>query len=605
MSKKFSYFVDPKTRWKAWLLLLGAIVSSIAFIGFLSWFSWWNPIFWEALSTMNMPLFIQQIWVFAGIVTGAAVSWYLNGAATNELSNDWRKCMTISFLEDYLPDEDALLETTEKNDFVEIKRCSGDPAADAPAQRIQEDVGIYVDTFLNLTMGLMRSVLQLSSSIVGLWIVGGALSFVMFGTLITIPGFLVWTAILFSGLASAITHWISGNLNELTTTKKDKESELRQELLVLHEQSEFIAQESGRAYYRDALQQKVNEVIEVSVNIGQLNTRASVFKDVYQNLASIVPILVASPMYFSGLFPLGMFMQVSMLFSQVNSAMDWFVNSSQTYYAFLNAAERLDALEGAFLPQGLKTTPKQIQRQRHEDNRGLILEEVHVTLPHQDQLMIGPLNFTIEEKQRVLISGDNGTGKSTLLKVIQGSWRYGQGTISVPRDMMFFSQQPTMPHRTLRAVLAYPYGPERYGTEDYRQSLIKVGLEGYTSSLDDPKQLNWSSKLSGGEQQQVGFARILLHKPKWIGLDEATAALTEKNEQKMYDLVTQELPDSTIVSVGHRPGIRAYHNRHLFFSKLTKTAATVLERDAASFTDANAVNDQTYEKKEESLSPVH
>lgn len=594
MSKKFAYFFDPQTGWKGWGLLLLSCVASIVFIGCIAWMTCWNTIFWDAITTMNMPLFIEQLWGAVEIMIGMSVAWFINGFSINKLTNDWRAFMTKSLLDEYLPDEDALFETTEKNDFVDIARSS--QTLKAPAQRIQEDVQRYVDGFLGLSIGLIQSVLQLSSSVAGLWIIGGALSFLMFGTPITIPGYLVWAAVLFSGLATAITHWISNSLNALKTVQKNKEGELRQELLVLQEESEFIAQENGRAYYRNALKQKVNDVRDIDINIGQLNTKTSVFKIIYQTLAPIFPVVVASPLYFSGFFQLGMFMQVSTLFTQVNTALDWFVNSSDLYYDFLNASNRLEALDKAFLPQGLGTTPKQIQRQRDEANHELKLEGVQVRLPHQGKCIIGPLNFTVTERERVLISGDNGTGKSTLLKVIQGSWRYGQGKITAPRDMMILSQKPHIPHRTLRAVLAYPYEPERYQSEDYRQVLIKVGLEGYTVSLDDQERLDWSTTLNGGAQQQIGFARILLHKPKWVGLDEATAALTVNNEQKMYELLTNELPDSTILSIGHRPGIRAYHNRHLFFSKLTEKDSAILTHDAASYNDGPAVNDQAYEE---------
>ncbi|MCX7114433.1 MAG: ATP-binding cassette domain-containing protein [Gammaproteobacteria bacterium] len=572
-----AYFIKSEDRRVAILLLIGAILTTIAFAALVALIAWWSVAFWAALVAFDAGLFLTQLLIFAGIVTGIVVCQYFKRLIVDTLDLRWRTWLTKRFIDKFLPLEDpGQCTESSKNRYIDLLRYPDQ--LPFPQQRIQEDIATYTKTSLSLSLGLLDSVLTLGASVGTLWVIGGALSFVLFGSLITIPGFLVWAALLFSGIASLITYKLGKRLPKLNRQEEAKEAAFRQTLELVSAQSEYIGQEKGEHYFQPMLKTQMDQIAKVSQQKVKVNSRLSGFESFYTNLSEIFPYLATSPLYFSGAVELGVFMQIGFSFMQVHRSVSWFVNSFEEIATFKASAERLLELEMC-LTEGKITQPlRGINFQSAPEIDEVKLSHVDVSYPGQPGLLFNDLNLTLKPGEHTLIEGDNGSGKSTLFKIFSGTWKYGKGNVSMPQSTLFFSQRPTMPVNTLRAILAYPHPKDKFNTKDYLAAINRVGLDVYSKKLDAPN-IDWGRALSGGEQEKIGFARALLTRPKWLFLDEATAALTEENETRMYRAIQTELPDTTIVSIGHRSGIKPFHQRVLFFSKESEGNTSMLKKD--------------------------
>ena len=334
------------------------------------------------------------------------------------------------------------------------------------------------------------------------------------------------------------------------------------------------------------LLQKIDKITEVRMEKLKIESRLNAFTNFYMNLASIFPTLAAAPLYFKGQLPLGSFMQIGFLFSLVNNSFNWFITYYPQLALYHNSLNRLLELEKAMQADGLVCAPKQIQRSTQQESSHIRLTNLSVSLAQRSDRMFENLNLEFKQGENTLIQGPNGGGKSTLFKVISGTWRHGSGQVSTPKNVMFFTQRPTLPWNTLRAILAYPNAVDRYTDSDYQQALLKVGLKQYRTRLDDNK-LDWGNTLSLGEQQLIGFARALLRKPDWLFMDESTASLTEKSEQKMHNLLRSTLPNTTLVRIAHRSGVKRFHSRSLLFNKAETSKRVSILDDSQSLYAGN------------------
>lgn len=557
------YFLESDDRLMAWLLLLGMVLATIGMVGFIACFAWWTAAFWAALAAMHIQLFLWQLVIYAGLAAGMLVCHYINQRCMALLQIRWREWFTLYLVGRYLSDSAADIQATQ-HDFLDITRTP--EQLTNPEHRIQSDVKKYVYETLVIGQGLLFSILQFSSSVGMLWVISGTMGFSVAGLIVIIPGFLVWAAILFSLVATLLVRYFGKGLAQKNLELETKEAQLRQELENIRQKSESIAIERGQKYYEDLLNKTLDEITCTSNQKAITEARVTAFRDFYQNFASIFPYLIASPMYFSGRVDLAIFMQIGFSFSQVNSSMDWFVETYELIAAYKASVERLDALNNAFDKNGLETSEKSIEY-RVVDDHQITLDNIIIYYPNKEnRVLLKNTSLTISPGEHTLIEGENGCGKSTLLKVMAGTWRYGSGRVKCPQNSMFFSQKPTIPTGSLRDVLAYPKSANTYTDEAYHSALNKVGLNSFISNLGDASE-NRCLTLSEGEKQKIGFARVLLIRPTWLFLDEATASLTTENEKALYQLLKEELPNTTLISIGHRPDIKQYHNQLLFFGK--------------------------------------
>jgi vitamin B12/bleomycin/antimicrobial peptide transport system ATP-binding/permease protein len=281
-------------------------------------------------------------------------------------------------------------------------------------------------------------------------------------------------------------------------------------------------------------------------------------------LAPIVPLIVALPRYLANEIQLGGLMQTAQAFSSVQWALSWLIDNFPKFAEWRASTDRVvhlhealsDLEESAEAPDDARI----VVHPAGESDR-LIMRELGLARP-DGEMLVAEAEVEIKRPERVLIRGQSGSGKSTIMRAVAGVWPWGKGTIHLPSGAItFMPQKPYFPLGTLRDAMLYPKVPEGITDEVLKDMLHKVGLDHLRDRLDETER--WDHVLSGGEQQRVAFARVLVHKPDWIFMDEATSALDETGQENVMKLLIEELPETSIVSIGHRPGLEAFHTREL------------------------------------------
>lgn len=568
------YFLKSDEKYKACSMLLGAVLTTIALVVLASVFSWWLTGFWAALSAMNIALFAVSMQTFAILTVCAIVLDTLKNYLTDSLGIRWRNWLTKQFI--------TKLFSTENDNYLDLMRLSH--KVDNPQQRIQEDVRTFVETTLALSLTLLSSVLSLITFVGTLWIIGGALSFAFLGANFTIPGYLVWGALLFAASASFITHKIGHKLAKINRSQETNEAEFRKEMELLSNQSESVGQEHGEVYYKHSLETKLGNITQTANEKLIVKNKLVGFQSFYMQIASIFPYICAAPLYFIGLNDLGQLMQIGYSFGAVNTSLNWFIDSYENLAVYKASIDRILELENALSREGgLETAQKHIILEEHENADILDVHNLNISYPESTGYILKGLQLRLKRGENTLIKGPSGLGKSTLFKVMAGTWKYGDGKVDIParRKMCFLAQRSSIPNDTLKSILAYPKAVETYPDEAYKQVLREVGnMESFIEQLDTIA--DWSKRLSPGQQQRISFARALLSKPEWLFLDETTASLDEVSENRMYHLIKDTLPQTTFISIAHRASVEAFHSRIVSFDRLDEDGVISLsERQIA------------------------
>jgi putative ATP-binding cassette transporter len=387
------------------------------------------------------------------------------------------------------------------------------------------------------------------------------ITFQSLGMTIAIPGYMVWAALGYAALGSWLTWLVGRPLIGLNALRYAREADLRFSLVRVSESAESIALYAGEKDERRITNRYVDEVIGVMRRMSVALSRLTWITSGYGWLAIVVPILVALPGYLHGTLTLGGLMMVVGAFNQVQTSLKWFVDNFARAADWRAALHRVTAFHDVLLIVDEREEEPGIRIKEHPLGH-LVFERVGVWLA-DGGVVISDATTEILPGERVLVVGESGIGKSTLLRAIGGLWPWGTGTIYLPprEQMMFLPQRPYMPLGTLRGAVTYPANRRRFTDEEIAAALTRVGLGEFASRLDDDER--WDRLMSLGQQQRLAFGRVLLHKPRWVFLDEATAALDEENQRRVMSIFDEELADSSIFSIGHRPGLEDFHKRTL------------------------------------------
>lgn len=549
------YFFRSDQKLVAWLLLIGAVICVIGLVALMAGFAWWSAGFWAVLSAKALVPFLYSMGQFSLLIAGYAGTYVLRNFFIGKLSILWRNWQTKQIME----------ELYDETNFLELKRTS--PEIDNVGQRIQEDVKAFIDLTLNLGTDFLNSTLTLVTFIGSLWVIGGPLAFIAFGLNIVIPGYLVWVALLVAITATVITHFIGKSLPAANKNLERAEADFRQELTQFNENAENIAEEHAENYYKTTLENRIQTIKETANKKLDTQTKLTAFQNFYSQLGEILPNILAAPLYFSGLIEISQLMQIGMSFGQVSMALNWFANSYENLSMCKASIQRIIELQTDLEKEASMTNPKLIERTvRNKDS--IKIKDLNIAEPKKTSSMnyiLRMLNLKLKPGEHVLIKGRSGMGKSTLFKILSGTWKYGDGKVRIPsgKSFYFLPQRPTLPSDTLKAVLAYPEKADTYTEDEYIAALTKVGgMTNFIGQLDVKR--DWST-LSGGEKQRISFARVLLKKPDWLFLDEATSALDEESEEHVYRTVKTVLSNTTIVSIAHRSTVEKHHSKILFF----------------------------------------
>ncbi|MGY8680220.1 ABC transporter ATP-binding protein/permease [Bradyrhizobium sp. UFLA05-153] len=544
-------YFRSEDKWAGRGLLAAVIAIELALVAIDVLVNQWQNRFYSALQAYDLDTFVREIWIFIGLASAfvalAVYQLYLN----QWLQIRWRQWLTRHYLGEWL--EGAT------HYRMQLK---GD-AADNPDQRITEDVKTFVEQTLSIGIGLLSSIVTLFSFVIILWGLSNAAPLHISGLDFAIPGYLVWGALVYAILGTALTHWIGMPLVNLNFEQQRYEADFRFNLVRVRENSEQIALLKGESAERGRLLHRFGFVVGNWYAIMSRTKRLTAFTASYQQAAVIFPYVLVAPAYFAKKIQLGDMMQTGSAFSSVQRALSFFVTTYRSLAEWRAVVARLDGFEmsvssAAHLPVHEPTigvTPS-------TGSEAIALEQLLVKLPNGKPLVAANA-FAIQHPERVLVTGPSGSGKSTLFRAIAGIWPFGTGKIAIPgkSSLMMLPQRPYFPIGPLGDAVIYPAEHGTIAPDKIKEALRAVGMPRLSEQLDE--EAHWNRTLSLGEQQRLGVARALLHAPDYLFLDEATASLDEPSEALLYRLMEERLPSTTIVSIGHRSTLDAFHTRNV------------------------------------------
>jgi vitamin B12/bleomycin/antimicrobial peptide transport system ATP-binding/permease protein len=552
-------------EWKsAWTLLVVVIALSLGTVYVAVLINSWYGEFYTALEKKDLTLIPVTIGSYELFTLNRF--FYLMGQFTllaflaiiiavyriylqQVLEIRWRRWMTYQLMDRWLGNR------------AYYRLQLQDYGTDNPEQRIEADVASFVGDTLALSLSLLRNVVNLGSFAVVLWGLSGPISFVLGGTEYVVPGYMLWVAVAYALTGSVLTFLIGKPLVPANFDLQRFNANFRYRMTRIRENSESIALYAGERREREGLGASFLNVWHNYWRVMILTKRLNWFGSFYDQLAVVFPFLVAAPRYFAGAIEFGVIFQVSNAFGRVQDSLSWFVSVFQSLASWKATTNRLvtfaDALERVELDEHKQTLGIEPQ-----DARAVNLAVSDIAVP-TGRVLMQDVQIDIPRGEKVLISGPSGSGKTTLFRVLAGLWPFAKGKLRIPKGarVLFLSQKPYLPLGRLRDAVAFPSEPGTFTDDQIKQALADVRLPNLVNRLDEDE--NWSMTLSVGEQQRVAIARALLNKPDWLFMDEATSALDDENERHVYELVSQRLGQSAIVSIAHRPSVAGYHRRRL------------------------------------------
>ena len=435
---------------------------------------------------------------------------------------------------------------------------AGEPA-DNPDQRIQQDIYSFVVQTMSLSIRLLSQAATLVSFMVILW--GLSRDFIIPGTQTVIPGLLVWLVIGYALVGTWLTHLIGRPLIALDFRQEKVEADFRFSLARLREYGEQIALLRGERAETARFDRSFREIVDNFLRILSRNMKLTTFTAGYAQTSVVFPYILAAPSFFAGQITLGQFQQTASAFARVEGALSFFITAYTTLAAYKATVDRLTTFNRAMTgAESLDRATASRLSHQPEARTDLAMERLTLGLP--DGRTIAHVDgLSLRRGESVLITGPSGSGKSTLFRVLSGIWPFAEGAVRTPQgqSMMLLPQRPYLPAGSLKAAVAYPELEDAYPDEAIAEALEAVRLGHLAAHLRDVD--NWTQRLSGGEQQRLAVARALLARPDWLLLDEATAAMDEPMEEAIYRVIADRLPDATVVSIGHRSTLRAFHER--------------------------------------------
>jgi len=551
LSKK--YLIESDERYKAWLLLLGTLILILSMVGLQVVFAWSMNGFWAALSSKSWVLFGESIGVFCGVLFVQNVVGYVKDYFLGVLYANW-KASLLKYFSDKNFKDDNYLRMKRENLNSEIP--------------ILNDVDTFVKTTLYRGSYFLNTVFKLISFTSSLWIVGGGISFVLGGVGIFIPGYLVWIAIIFALSGTYISHKIGKPLSETNKDIAASEANFNKERSVVEQQAENIALEKGEEFHSKSETAIINSNEEYILESNSIKVLLERFQYLYSSFAGIFPYIAAAPLYFVGQIEMGELMQIGYAFGEVFDSLNWFSDNYVPMLTFRDAINRLSALDYHLNNNCLSEGSKINFIPNPLGSENIHIQNLTFQYPNSTSAIFNGTDVTFKKGEHTVIKGNAGSGKSTLFKVLAKTYQNGSGDVYLPNesDMCFLAQTPVLFKKPLKAMLAYPDTEDKYEDGDYERVLAQVLMDDFIKHLfNEPDNGSWFDNVSPGQKQKIALARALLKKPKWLFLDEATASLDDGAEKSLYELIQSELPETTIVSIAHKPSVEQYHRKTLIY----------------------------------------
>jgi len=545
------YWTAPGHRAVAWTLTAGMLLFGGINVGITLWLNLWNRDFFNALEKRDTSQLVEQIYILAAIVASGGVAVAIHLHIRRRLQINWRSWLTQVTTRRWLHGGRQYQLGLLANDI------------DNPDGRIAEDLRVSTEVAVEFAQTILQCILQLITFLSVLWVLSGTLP-IRIGTIeFALPGYMVWAAVLYALFGSILTYALGRGLIEAGNVRQGREADVRSVLIRARENAEGIALMRGEADERARLAGAMANLRGAWHAQTRGQGSLQLLTSALAYIAPVVPLILALPRFLGGDMQLGGLMQTAQAFSNVQWALSWLIDNFPRFAEWRASVDRVVQLHQALhdledtieTPDGehIELTPGEADR--------LVLREVGLSRPDGEAL-VAEAEVEIQPGERVLIRGQSGSGKSTIMRAIAGVWPWGRGSVELPRGRIaFMPQKPYFPLGTLRDAMLYPERPEGIDDADLREALHKVGLDHLRDRLGEEDR--WDHILSGGEQQRVAFARVLIQRPHWVFMDEATSALDEAGQANVMRLLAEELPGTAVISIGHRPGLEAFHSREL------------------------------------------
>jgi putative ATP-binding cassette transporter len=506
----------------------------------------WNQPFYDALSRRDFAQFLAQLGVF-GVIAGALLVLNVGQRWLGEtLKLRLRQGLARDLIQNWMQPGRA------------FRLANAGAMGVNPDQRMHEDARHLCELSGDLSIGLLQSSILLVTFIEVLWSLSNNFVFHVGARHFAIPGYMVWAAILYSGSASLLSYWIGRNLIDRNAQRYAREADLRFSLVRVNEHIDAIALSSGETDEERRIEVDLAAVLAATARLVTGLTNLTWITAGYGWFTLVAPILVAAPLYFAGKISFGGLMMASGAFIQVQSSLRWFVDNFSTIADWRATLLRVASFRRALIDiDVLHDVESRIAFVTGEPGK-FSIDDLEIASP-AGATMLEEKKVEIKAGERVLIVGESGTGKTLLFRTLAGLWTWGAGRISHPRgeELLYMPRTPYLPPGTLREVLAYPSATETFEPAAYTNALVRLELERLVPVLDVSKR--WDHELGEDEQQTLAFARVLLHAPQWLLIDEVLDSLEEDARQGILDIFVKDLQHTGIIHIG-----RADAHDHLF-----------------------------------------
>jgi len=497
----------------------------------------WNEPFYDALARRDVHEFLMQLWVF-GVIAGVLL-----------VLNVFQRWLTETIK---LKLRDGLT-----RDLVDLwmlpgrafRLASAGPIGVNPDQRMHEDTRRLTELSADLGIGLLQAAILLVTFVSVLWTLSADFAFHVAGRVVPIPGYMVWAGVLYAGSASLLSYWVGRNLIGRNAERYAREADLRFSLVRVNEHIDAISLAAGEA--EEARRIKLNLAAVLAATRGLVigHTNLTWVTAGYGWLTIVAPILVAAPLYFSSSLTFGGLMMAAGAFIQVQSSLRWFVDNFGTIADWRATLLRVASFRRAVLMSGAL----------HDDSGRLAFQEGAPDALRLDNLeiaspagctMLDDRKVEVKAGEHVLVVGEPGVGKTLLFRALAGLWPWGAGCIARPsgEPVFFVPRRPYLPPGTLREVLAYPRSVEDFAAHRFIDSLERMGLGRLTPMLD--RTSAWDRELNWDAQQSLMLARLLIHEPRWVVIDEVLDAIDGETRTRALDILSRDLKDAAIIHIG-------------------------------------------------------
>jgi vitamin B12/bleomycin/antimicrobial peptide transport system ATP-binding/permease protein len=532
-------YFRSEERWIGLGLLAALLGAQLVIVGAAVAENYWRNAFFQTLQNKDWPGFIQQFWVYAAIAVFHVIGPVYQRYITQWLTIRWRRWLTAYYLDRWLDGP------------THYRAMLGADVVDNPDQRVAEDIRAFVSVSLDLLSGLIGAIARLVSFVAILWSLSNLIPLTVLG--VTIPGYLVWAALIYAIAGSMVAHWIGRSLIPLDYEQERREADFRFALVRLRENGEAVALLRGEPSEKRDLMARFQAIIQNWHRLMNRQQFVGLFATAYGRYSLYFPYFVMSPLFFGGNMQLGAFMQSGSAFNEVRSAFSYFITSYVKIAELAAIVQRLSQFETSIV----RADPK--SPDAPEPVSGLQVSELRIETPGGVGIVSLDI-LTLAPGEALVVTGASGAGKTSLLRSLSGIWPYVSGEMrSAMQRPLMLPQRAYLPLGSLRRVLAYPADDAVFSDSELRDVLDSVGLPDLGDMLDQVER--WDTRLSEGEKQRLSIARALLYRPDMLMLDEATSALDETSEIALHRLIRERLSAAAIIAVSHRRAIVELYDR--------------------------------------------